>query len=179
MIEKHISPSLQDFSLVRTNVQQFTLDLDLKEDSMGFIFFVLDLVSGLQDEEADEAITDTYYLKLIGKQSGHDRGIDALFIDNSESPATIHLFNMKYTGDHKKTINNFPSGEIDKILSFISSVISSDESICDNINRHLYSKVEEIWELFKFQNPKFKIHLCANFYNGLEESEKNGSSEKY
>lgn len=105
MIEKYPSPSLQDFSLVRTNVRQFTSDLSLSEDSIGFNFFVLDLVLGLQDEEADEAITDTYYLLSSGKESGHDRGIDALFIDDSESPATIHLFNMKYTAELRKTIN--------------------------------------------------------------------------
>ena len=168
MKDKTISPSLQDFSLVRTHVQQFTSDFGLSNDSLGFMLFALDIILGLQDDEADDAITDTSYLTHSKKESGHDRGIDALYIDYSEKPAIVHLFNMKYTGEQKKTVNNFPSGEIDKILGFLSALISGDENSLENINRHLFSKVEEIWALFKSQNPKFVVHLCANQYLGLE-----------
>lgn len=172
MSDSSISPSLQDFSLVRTHVQQFTRDFELTTDSLGFMFFALDLILGLQDDEVEDAITDTSYLSSSGKESGHDRGIDALHIETSEKPAIIHMFNFKYTGDEKKTASNFPSGEVDKILGFVSAMISGDENIRDTINRHLYSKVEEIWQLFKSQNPKFVIHLCANYYRGLEENER-------
>jgi hypothetical protein len=136
------------------------------------MFFALDLILGLQDDEAEDSITDTSYLKLSKKGSGHDRGIDALHIDDSEKPAIVHIFNFKYTGDEKKIGNHFPSGEIDKILSFVASVISGDEKISENINKPLFSKVEEIWALFKVQNPKFVIHLCSNYYLGLEENER-------
>jgi hypothetical protein len=164
MEERTASPSLQDFSLVRTHVQQFSSDLNLENDSIGFMFFALDLILGLQDDEAEDAITDTSYLKQSRKESGHDRGVDALFIDSSEIPSVVHIFNFKYTSEEKKIGKNFPSGEIDKLLSFLSSLISGDEKIGDSINKPLYSKVEEVWELFKLQNPKFIVHLCANYY---------------
>jgi hypothetical protein len=172
MEDRIVSPSLQDFSLVRTHVQQFTNDLELDSDSIGFMFFALDLILGLQDDEAEDAITDTSYLKQSGKDSGHDRGIDALYIDENEKPSVVHIFNFKYTAEEKKIGRNFPAGEIDKVLSLVSSLISGDEKISETINKPLYSKVEEIWELFKVQNPKFIIHLCANYYLGLEEKER-------
>jgi hypothetical protein len=136
------------------------------------MFFALDIVLGLQDDEAEDAITDSSYLKQSNKASGHDRGIDALYIDTSEKPAVVHFFNMKYTEEIKNTAKFFPSGEIDKVLGFLSSVITPDEKLADHINKHLFGKVEEIWELFKSQYPKFVIHICANHYLGLEESER-------
>jgi len=159
MDQETTKTSLQDFSLVRTHVQQFTKDLELDNDSLGFMFFALDLILGIQDDEARDAITDTSYLKISKLSSGHDRGIDAIYIDESEKPAIVHIFNFKYSGDKKKIGNNFPSSEIDKILSFISSVISDDEQISENINKPLFSKVEEVWDLYKIQNPKFVIHF--------------------
>jgi hypothetical protein len=167
-----ISPSIQDFSLIRTHVQQFSSDLNLPKDALGFMFFALDIILGLQDDEAEDAITDTSYLRQSNKESGHDRGIDAIYIDTSEKPAVVHFFNMKYTEDLKNTAKNFPSSEVDKILGFLNSVITPDETLVDHVNQQLFSKVEEIWELFKSQYPKFVIHICTNHYLGLEESER-------
>jgi len=172
MNDQVVSPSIQDFSLIRTHVQQFSNDLNLPKDALGFMFFALDIILGLQDDEAEDAITDTSYLKQSNKESGHDRGIDALYIDSSEKPAVVHFFNMKYTEEIKNTAKNFPSGEIDKILGFIGAVITPDEKLVEHVNKQLFGKVEEIWELFKSQYPKFVIHLCTNYYLGLEESER-------
>jgi hypothetical protein len=160
MEDRTVSPSLQDFSLVRTYVQQFTNDFRLENDSTGFMFFALDLILGLQDDEAEDSITDTSYLKQSRKDSGHDRGIDALYIDENEKPALIHIFNFKYTSEEKKIGKNFPAGEIDKILSFVSALISGDEKIGESINKPLYGKVEEVWELFKAQIQNL-LFTCA------------------
>ena len=115
-------PSLQDFSVVSNHVKEFTSDYNLSGDSLGFMFFVLDLVLGLQDDEIEDAITDTSYLRHTNKESGHDRGLDAVYIDYSEKPAVVHLFNMKYTDELKKTARNFPSSEIDKILGRVKLI---------------------------------------------------------
>lgn len=164
------SPSLQDFSLIKTYVDKITNEKSLSKPSLGFLFFALDLVLNLQEDEIEDSITDTAYLYEKGEQDekGHDRGIDAIYIDENELPATVHLFNLKYTDNFKKTTNHFPSNEIDKITSFLSALIRQDEHLEANVNKPLFSKVQDIWTLFNNQNPKFIIHICANFYNGFE-----------
>jgi hypothetical protein len=166
-----VMPSLQDFSLIKTYVDKVTKEQELTQSSVGFMFFILDLVLGLQEDEIKDAITDTSYLHIIGKEKGHDRGIDAIYIDESENPATVHFFNFKYTDQFKKTTSHFPSGEIDKIINFLLAILQQDESLSLTINKSLFSKAQEIWGLFNSQNPKFIIHLSANFYNGLEAQE--------
>jgi hypothetical protein len=166
--------SLQDFSLIHTKVQKYKKDFNLDLDSSAFSYFVLNLILGLQDDEIKDAITDNNLLDKLGKNSGHDRGIDALHIDYedvTEKPK-IYLFNFKYTSSFKKTKNNFPSGEIDKIIGFISDLMVQEETIKDTINSSLYARVEEIWEIFENVNPSFVVCLCANHYLGLENLEK-------
>lgn len=166
------APSLQDFSIIRTYTTKFRLDNSLETSSLGFSFFMLDLILNLQTDEIEESLTDSFYLRSQSRASGHNRGVDALYIDNSESPSTIHLFNIKYTEDFKKTTNHFPSGEIDKILGFLSSLMQQEEALKDHVNPVLFSKIQEVWDIFQSQSPKFKIHICANFYKPFEESEK-------
>ncbi len=135
------------------------------------MFFAIDLILGLQEDEVEDSITDTYYLRQSGKDSGHDRGIDAVYVDDSEKPAVVHFFNCKYT-EFKKTGNHFPSAEIDKILGFMKALIAADVNIEETINEHLYSKVQEIWELYSSQSPKLVMHICSNHYNAFEQEEK-------
>lgn len=167
-----VPPSLQDFSLIRTYVGKSQSDHSLATPSIAFAFFVLDLLFNLQADEIEDSLTDSFYLRTRSKDSGHDRGIDALYIDGSENPRAVHLFSFKYTEEFKKTTNHFPSGEIDKILGFLSSVMQQDEALSDDVNQSLYSKVQEIWTLFQSENPKFIVHICANYYQPFEENEK-------
>lgn len=166
-------PSLQDFSLIKTNIQKYMSDFKLEAPSSAFSYFVLNLVLGLQDDEIKDAITDTNLLKEIGKSSGHDRGIDALYIDyeDVDGKPKIHFFNFKLVNEFPKTKNNFPSGEIDKIVGFINDLMSQEESVKDTVNSILYEKIQEIWKIFDDVNPNFVIHLCANYYYGLEKLE--------
>jgi AIPR protein len=167
-------PSLQDFSLISTNVQKFKNDFNLKSDSAAFSYFSLHLILSLQDDEIEDSITDSNLLRELGKSSGHDRGIDAIYIDYEDisEKHKIYFFNFKYIGDFQKTKNNFPSGEIDKILGFINDLMSQEESIKDTINSALYERVREIWKIFEDVNPSFEICICANSYLGLEKLEK-------
>ncbi len=171
MNENKVSYSLQDYALIKTHVDKLTTDLKIKNASLGFYFFVLDLLFNLQEDEIDDAITDTAYLQIKGKVGGHDRGIDAIYIDESEDPPIVHLFNFKYTEQFNKTKRNFPSNEIDKILSIITDIIEQRDNVQDTVNEVLYSKIEDIWALFANCNPRFVIHICANYYHGLESAE--------
>ena len=166
-------PSRQDFSLVRTNLEHISRDIDIEELSLCFPFLVLDVFFGLQDDEAEECLTDTAYLVKVGEKKGHDRGVDAIYIDEqSGAVPVVHIFNFKYATVFEKTSSHFPSSEIDKIASFVSDVISEDVAIKSTINEILFDKVSEVWKLFETTNPQFAVHLCSNMYHALEDREK-------
>lgn len=163
--------SRQDFSLVRTQVEKFTEDFNLTKQSDGFLHFILNIVLGLQEDEITDSITDNSYLTSIGSEGGHDRGIDAIYIDESDAKQTVHLFNCKYTENFQKTESHFPGNEIDKMVSFLSDLMGQDNNIKETVNPILFGKIEEIWDLFDKTNPNFVVHICANYYNGFEKKE--------
>ena len=166
-------PTLQDFSLVRTKTEKKQKDYNFQDLSSAFYFVVIDLILGLQEDEIRDSITDSNFLSISNQPSGHDRGIDALYIDETSSPPIIHMFNFKYVETFKKAQNNnLPSGEIDKILGFIHSLNQQEENLVKEVNALLASKVEDIWRIFDSQNPKFIFHFCSNHFKNFEESEK-------
>lgn len=171
-LSETITYSLQDFSLVNSFVEKINNDNNLNSSSNAFYFFVMDCLFNLQDDEIEESITDNFYLRSQNKESGHDRGIDIIYIDDSDTKAHVHIFNFKYTNKFDNTKKHFPSSEIDKILNYINLVIQQDEDLVNHVNPSLKNKTEEIWEIFKSQNPEFTIHLCSNHYHGLESNEK-------
>lgn len=144
MSQPQIIPSLQDYSLIKNSVEKICDEKKLDAPSIGFMFFALEHILGLQEDEAEDAITDTKYLFDSGKEKGHDRGIDALYIQEEDSAAIVHLFNFKYTDIFKKTTNHFPSSEIDKIDGFLSALMQQDEELKHDVNNHLFSKVTDV-----------------------------------
>lgn len=165
-------PSLQDYSTIKSHVERIQNDLNKRQPQDAFYFFALNLILGLQDDEIEDSITDNSYLVSMGSRGGHDRGIDAIYIDTSDVKPIIHLFNCKYTSIFEKTDNHFPSGEIDKIVNFLNGLLGKDIELTNTVNPILASKIEEIWELHQTINPHYKIHLCANLYKGLIRDEK-------
>jgi AIPR protein len=166
------TPSLQDFSLIESCIRKAKDDYGYDNDSIAFYFFALKLILDLQDDEIKDSITDNYFLKVDGQKSGHDRGIDAVYINELDERPVIHLFNFKYAMSFNKTKGNFPASEIDKIVAFLSSLMQKDENLKSEVNPILYSKIEEIWEIFGRDSPSFCIHICTNYYYGFEEQEK-------
>ena len=167
------APNLHEYSLIRTETEKKKLDYQFEALSSAFYFVALDLILGLQADEIRDSITDSNFLKISKQQSGHDRGIDALFIDEASTPPIVHMFNFKYAEDFSKAKNNnLPSTEIDKILGFINSLNQQEEKLVKEINPVLASKVEDIWKIFESQNPVFILHFCANYYKGFENLEK-------
>jgi hypothetical protein len=165
-------PTLQEFSLIRTRTEQKQKDYSLPDLASAFYFVAIDLILGLQEDEIRDSITDSNFLRVSNQSSGHDRGIDALYIDEISTPPIIHLFNFKYVENFKKSKNNFPSGEIDKILGFISSLNSEEEALLTEVNAVLSSKIQDIWRIFESQNPRFEFHFCSNHFKNLEQSER-------
>lgn len=171
MSSRPIVPSLQDFATVNNHVEKVTREQSLDTSSLGFMFLALDLILNLQEDEIRDSITDNSYLVKVSDQGGHDRGIDAVHIEDDQNPPKVHLFTFKYTGDETKTISHFPATEIDKIITFITSVITSNPALKLEVNPVLFQKVNDIWQLFRKTEPTFVVHVCSNFYNGFEPGE--------
>jgi hypothetical protein len=166
------APNLQDLSLLRSHLDKIIADSGLNDRVTAFYYLLLQLLLDLQDDEIRDALTDNSYLVANTNMGGHDRGIDALYIDTSEATARIHLFNCKLTEKFEKLDNFFPANEIDKIVGFLQSLFGRNDNLVTEVNPVLASKVEEIWDLFQSQNPEFTLHICSNLYNGLEPNER-------
>ena len=165
--------TIGDYNSISTFVKKHGNDYDVKEDPVSFYFFILDLILDLADDDARDSITDNFYLKIYGDSSGHDRGIDAVYIDNDSEPTTIHFFSFKYAMSYEKTKSFLESTEIDKIDNFLNKLMTK-ELTKQEINPVLFARVEEIWEIFSSgkDNPRVIIHVASNYQNSFEPSEK-------
>ena len=130
------------------------LDPDSEIDTLQKAFPILMVASilNISDEEAEDAVTD----------GGMDRGCDAVFIDDREGKNTTHIFQFKYVNSFEKTKNNFPSVEIDKLVSFLDDVLDLNKDLEKTCNPLLWNKVKEIWESLNKPNPSIEVHFCGN-----------------
>ncbi|MDR3555930.1 MAG: AIPR family protein [Syntrophobacteraceae bacterium] len=164
--------NLLDWNTLDHKVKAY-LDPDIGIDSPQKAFPVLMVSSILDvtDEEAEDSITD----------GGKDRGVDAVFVDDRDGRNTIHVFQFKYVSSFEKTKNNFPSGEIDKIVSFFEDVLDENKSLEESCNPILWNKIKEIWLALNKPNPSIEVHFCGNM-KSMEDNEKvraNNSIGKY
>lgn len=145
--------NMLDWNTLDHKVKEY-LDPDSGIDTPQKAFPVLMVSSilGVSDEEAEDSITD----------GGMDRGCDAVFIDEREGRNTIHVFQFKYVNTYKKTKSNFPSGEIDKFVSFFDEVLDENKSLESTCNPLLWNKVKEIWESLSKPKPSIEVHFCGN-----------------
>ncbi|MGE4419562.1 MAG: AIPR family protein [Sulfurimonas sp.] len=172
-----IIKSYQDYVLIKTNVEKFVKDYGERykfdEQSMGFLFFTLEKIFNLQEDEAYNAITDTRFImkqKKYGEQFTHDKGVDAIVINEEEK--VVHLMNFKfYTKDYEKIKDkHFESNEIAKVLLLLSDIF--ERTIPSNANPILSEKLKEIFLLQDKGNRfEFKIHFVSNIYNGFTDDE--------
>lgn len=165
--------NLIDFSLINQPVKKLKDELDLKDESLAFMPFALTNILSLQYDEAIDCITDSNYLKNSGikEGGGHDRGIDAIYIDDTNTTPKIYFFNFKYIKEFKNSNKNFPSNEIDKILSFVSDLMGQQDGFLETLNACLRAKVEDLWNLLESEIPEFELVLASNHQLGLVNEE--------
>lgn len=145
--------TLIDFSTVAHKTNEWLdEELGVTIPSKAFMPLMVSAVLDISTEEAFDAITD----------GGKDRGVDALYVDERDGKNVIHIFQFKYAGDFEKSKSNFPSGEIDKILSFLSDLLDQDKSMEQTCNQVLWEKVKEAWVSLSKKNPGIEIHFCSN-----------------
>lgn len=115
------------------------------------ILMVSSLLS-VSDEEAEDSITD----------GSKDRGVDAVFIDDRDGRNSIHVFQFKYADNFENTKKNFPSGEIDKLVSFFDDLLDLNKSLEGTCNPILWNKVKEMWAALDKPSPSIEVHFCGN-----------------
>lgn len=121
-------------------------------EKRAFHHIVLEYLLDLSPEEITDSITD----------GSDDRGVDAVFVDDRDDRNVIHLFQFKHTNVFANAKNNFPSNEIDKILSFCADILNQNRSMKDTCNPVLWTKVQDIWFALDQASPSFCIHFCGN-----------------
>jgi len=126
-----------------------------------FTYMALEYLLALSPEEIEDAITD----------GPNDRGIDAVYVDERDGRNVIHLFQFKHVNTFERAKRNFPSTEIDKLLSFCADLLNKERGMKKNCNPILWTKVQDIWSAVDNPSLSFEVHFCANM-QGLIETEK-------
>lgn len=149
---QQLSPTLLDWSQVRTGIQSFQRSLGLENEAKAFQYFALSKILKIDDDEIRTTITD----------GGDDRGIDAVYIDSRPERRIIHIFQFKHVANFEKVGSTFPSNEIDKIQSFLECFLRKDTSLEKTCNPLLWNKVQDLWEALEEAVYSIHIHLCIN-----------------
>ena len=126
-----------------------------------FTYVALEYLLSLSPEEIEDAITD----------GPNDRGIDAVYVDERDGRNVIHLFQFKHVNSFAQAKKNFPSTEVDKLLSFCTDLLNQDSGMKDTCNPILWTKVQQIWSALSNPTPSFEVHFCANM-EGLIQTQK-------
>ena len=125
-------------------------DIDNRSKSLTVV--ALSTLLDISIEEAIDALTD----------GGNDRGVDALFIDNRDNINDIHIFQSKCVQTFNKSKNNFPGSEVDKVVSFVSDLLSEEMGALNSANDRLYQKIEDAIQTLKQTNATLTVHFVCN-----------------
>jgi len=112
-------------------------------------------VSAILDIDIDEAVDSI-------TDGGNDRGVDALYIDDTDGNNNIHIFQCKCVNTFSKSKNNFPSSEIDKVISFVNDLTGDDTETLNNVNALLKVKIFDALKILKESNAEITVHFVGN-----------------
>lgn len=153
--------TIQEFSALRTNIERYKEDFQLKSVDMAFSFFAIDHIFNLklQDDDIEESITD----------NGNDGGVDAIYIEeDSDKEVIINFFQFKHTQKYEKIKNHLSGNAVDKLITFFDSLSTKDRSFLKELNPKIADKVKYIWSLYEKGSPKLRLHVCSNYANNFQ-----------
>ncbi|MDF1680928.1 AIPR family protein [Ponticaulis sp.] len=125
-------------------------NVDTRSKALSIVF--VEAYLEVDVEDAIDAITD----------GGNDRGCDALFIDDSDSRNDIHIIQTKCVQNFENSKKNFPSNEIDKVVSFVSDLLSEDMDAFAGVNAQLRRKIHDALVTLERPNAKIYVHFVGN-----------------
>jgi hypothetical protein len=142
-------PTLVDFALVESGIKRRLVNDDNR--SKAFSKYVLEGHFDIAASDVDQHLVD----------GGNDRGIDFVYIDHERR--IINIGNCKCVGSFNKAKKNFPGGEIDKIITFVSDLLGHNDEMLGTANGDLSAKIREIWDLYENGDLyKTEMHLFSN-----------------
>lgn len=144
--------TLLDWGNVDAAAGKIQNSLQLERRSEAFSFLALATILRVDLDEAGACITD----------GPEDRGVDAVYLDERFGRRVIHLFQFKHHGEFKRANRNFPSSEIDKIISFVHDCFEQTEGFLKGCNSALAQKVIDIWDFVRSGTCQVEVHLCSN-----------------
>ena len=144
--------NLLDWGNVDGACTQIQQSLRLSSKREAFTLLCISNTLKIDFDEARGCVTD----------GGNDRGIDGVYLDERQGRRVIHLFQMKYHTNFSPNVRNFPSTEIDKILSFLNDCFDQAKSLLNTCNPLLQQKVNDIWDFVQAGHSQVEVHLCSN-----------------
>jgi len=144
--------TLIDWSQLQARISAYKAQHGHETDHLALTHIVLEHDLGLEPEDVTDAVTD----------GPDDRGIDAACLEEREDSTTIHLYQVKHVTTFEKSADNFPSNEIDKMLSYIADLLAKDHSLKNTTNPLLWGKTQAIWAAYDRGTPSIAVHFCGN-----------------
>lgn len=144
--------TLLDWGNVDAAAARIEKTLNLASRREAFSLLCLSSLLRVDFDEARGSVTD----------GAEDRGIDAVYLDERFGRRVIHLFQFKCHSKFSGSNRNFPSAEIDKLLSFIVDCFGQVEGFLDTCNALLRQKVLDIWDFVNAGACQVEVHLCSN-----------------
>jgi hypothetical protein len=144
--------TMLDWGNVEAATARLQATLSLTEKREAFSLLCLAQVLRIDFDEARGALTD----------GAMDRGVDAIYLDDRFGSRVIHIFQFKHHANFSGGNKNFPSSEIDKLLSFIQDCLSQRDGFIDSCNPLLVQKVLDIWAFIESGSAQVRVHLCSN-----------------
>ena len=144
--------TLLDWGNVEAACGRLVSSLSLNEKRNAFSLLCLSEILKIDFDEARGALTD----------GSDDRGIDAVFLEERSGHRTVHLFQFKYHSKYADEGKNFPSSEVDKIVTFVGDCFSQTNGFLQTCNPLLQQRILDIWNFISSGSARVKVHLCSN-----------------
>lgn len=150
--------TLIDWSQLQARIAAYKAQHGYDNDHLALSHIVLEHDLGLEPEEITDSVTD----------GPDDRGIDAVVVEEKDDGSTIHLYQIKHVTTFEKAESNFPSNEIDKLLSYLGEMLAKNQQLKQTTNPLLWAKTLEMWAAYERGTPNIEVHFCANQERLLE-----------
>ncbi|MQY45551.1 abortive phage infection protein, partial [Rhizobiales bacterium RZME27] len=126
-----------EFSLLESKISKSSDRIGIDDRSISFLYLMLDALFPRSGEDISSLITD----------GGHDRGADAVYIQESGGIVHVNLIQSKYAASIKSAKRNFPGSEVDKLVSLIRDIADRSNGLLESVNPLLRQKIVDIWSL--------------------------------